>query len=289
MSRLAETFILVVVAAAVVVGIMVYARVSTKSEFVPHRPTDYIGVVEESPETDPPKTDAKTQVALDAPAPPVVDKASEAATKQVEALPGVPQIDPGISTHIEMAVPAAIMLDKKAGKEAEKDSNKKEKHAAKDEKVEAQGVQLGSREELQLLRRAQESLNRLYQLKLRGYSTPAIAEKEARKLSKLLDQLPDSTSKRVRAIIEAGYGQTVRKPSIIGKLDGKKVVASEPASAELGKVESTPRDVKGLNTQIEALRTKLGVKTPSSSEPTKTYDTPSVEGSLDKEVKAQDL
>ena len=163
--------------------------------------------------------------------------------------------------------------------------------AAKEEAV--QGIQPGSKEELLVLRKAQKTLNRLYQLRLRGYTTPAMAEQEARKLVDLIDQLPLSTRKRVRAIIDAGYGKATQPSALQGTLNAQGAEAADVTKAELGKVDSTPDDVKKLNSQIKALRTKVEVNPSGSSETPKAsggdYKAPKVEGSLDKEVKAQDI
>ena len=305
MSRLAETFILVAVAAVMVAGIMVYARISTRVEPTSRQPTDYIGVVDDD--------DTKPQLLRSTPVQPknlaapsrMAHAGSATAVNRLQepALPGVPQIDPGLPVEIEMKAPVgAAALDNadtvkqgaiKKKKDDSKDKKKKENEqvAAKEEAV--QGIQPGSKEELLVLRKAQKTLNRLYQLRLRGYTTPAMAEQEARKLVNLIDQLPLSTRKRVRAIIDAGYGKATQPSALQGTLNAQGAEAADVTKAELGKVDSTPDDVKKLNSQIKALRTKVEVNPSGSSVTPKSsggdYKAPKVEGSLDKEVKAQDI
>jgi hypothetical protein len=305
MSRLAETFILVAVAAVLVAGLMVYARISTRVEPTSRRPTDYIGVVDNDDKKAQPSQSNPAQLEIPAAPSRVARVGSVKAGNRlrVAALPGVPQIDPGLPVDLEMAAPVgAAALDNeevlkkgaiKKEKEDSKDKKKKESEpiTAKEEVV--QGIQPGSKEELLVLRKAQKTLNRLYQLRLRGYTTPAMAEQEARKLVNLIDQLPLSTRKRVRAIIDGGYGKATQPTALQGTLDAQGAEAADVTKAELGKVDSTPGDVKKLNSQIKALRTKVEVNRSGSSSTPKSsggaYKAPKVEGSLDKEVKAQDL
>ncbi|MFT5431471.1 MAG: cell division septum initiation protein DivIVA [Myxococcota bacterium] len=117
------------------------------------------------------------------------------------------------------------------------------------------GVKPGSAEELALVERAQSTLEKLHNLRLRSDIAPAVALQESEKLQEIMSKLSPETARELQSLIENGYNKRITADPNGGPVAA---AAGDIRAAESGRYDDTPSDVRALRERNRALRQKLG-------------------------------
>jgi len=130
------------------------------------------------------------------------------------------------------------------------------------------GVKTNSFAELKLLEQAQRSLLRIHRLRQRYDLPPAMRQREAKRLSQILDKLPPESRKEVRSLIETSN----KRPKQTAQGTVRRARSQNLDDSRFGS-DNTPNDVQALRSRIGKLRNKLTTDEPMRREPTTTTTT----------------
>ena len=261
MPRWAEGLIIIVVGIVLTIGLMVYAKWSSRPPAADVAaspgPAPAAAGATAPAEAPPPGT-------LLAERPPPRSSASPTRVAPSPAVEAAPTLGAPVAFALPVAppVPAPELARVPYGPPAPEGYPPEEKAPEPPPELGAapEGAARGSKEELALLEATGRALEVLHNLRLRTDVPPAAAEAEAKKLADLLQQLSPETRKEVRKVIAEGYGRRMKGASNDDDLSQRGAEAAEVQRSEAGQVDDTPSDLKTLNLRIAALREQLKIR-----------------------------
>jgi len=141
--------------------------------------------------------------------------------------------------------------------ESDADAEEKEGKVESETVSAAEPSRVQPDQELRLLEQAHASLSQLHRLLLRVDQSRANSQREADKLSKILDRLPEETQEAVRAWIKNGYERRVRRANPTDTLQDRAASSVSVSDAAIGNRDDTPGDLKALHKRIQLLRSQV--------------------------------